>query len=134
MTGMKNLSLLTRLMSSEWASLAGKRNSIASYRRPPLAVGVVILTVSAWMLGHYTAPVNTQARTVAPARDQSEELAQIERLRGQVAALVGQKERAEAKRDDTQRRLDGCRRVIRRYQEELAAVDALQATESEEGK
>ena len=65
MTVMKNLSLLNRSISSAWTSLAGKRSRIASYGRPPMAVGVVILTVLAWTLGHYTAPVHTQARTVA---------------------------------------------------------------------
>ena len=76
MTVMKNLSLLNRSISSAWTSLAGKRSRIASYGRPPMAVGVVILTVLAWTLGHYTAPVHTQARTVAPTLDESEELAQ----------------------------------------------------------
>ena len=92
---------------------------LTRYKYAPLIVVGVMLIAGAWTTGHRTSPSVTRTIPGNPVADATE----LERLRKQVAVLAAQKDSAEADLADTQRRLDGCRRVIQRYQEELAYVD-----------
>jgi hypothetical protein len=92
---------------------------LTRYKYAPLIVVGVMLIAGAWTTGHRASPSATRTTVEKTEVDTTE----LELLRKQVAVLAAQKDSAEADLADTQRRLDGCRRVIQRYQEELAYVD-----------
>ena len=89
-------------------------------------IDVATLLVAGAALACLFAPVKTPSQTVARTVEKLDvDATEVEQLRKQVAAQTAQKDAAEAALADSQQSLQGCRRLIDRYIEELDYVDEL---------
>jgi hypothetical protein len=115
--GVRNMWLIGQMSTATRKHLSANGIGFASC----LILGVAL----GGLTGPGKAPVQTIVRTMEkPVVD----TIGMERFRKQVEVLTAQRDSACAALADTQRRLRGTRRTIRRYREELSYVDELNAT------